>query len=47
MHAAGAARSQGADVANGNVIIIVMWTVLAAGAVLVVRAYLRARKARG
>jgi MFS family permease len=46
MQGASVAREHGASIADGNVIIVVMWTVLAGSAVLVVRAYLRARRAR-
>jgi hypothetical protein len=46
MQAAEAVRSRGTDVSDGSVIIIVMWAILGASAVLVVRAYLKARKAR-
>jgi MFS family permease len=46
MQAASAVRAQGASIADGNVIIGVMWAVVAGSAVLVVRAYVRARSVR-
>jgi len=46
MHGAEVARNSGISITDGSVIITVMWATLAGGAVLVVRAYLRARKAR-
>lgn len=46
MSLASEAREQGADVADGSVIIMVMWGVLAICALFVGRSYLRARKAR-
>jgi len=41
-----AARERGSTIADGNIIILSMWAVLALGALLVLRAYLRARHAR-
>lgn len=46
MHVATTARENEFDVADGSVIIVAMWTVVAASALLMVNAYLRAKRAR-